>query len=630
MTLATYFPTATAQLPAVDKGYAVPKDTDVRAVATKAVDDLASAAEKADANAFAALFDATGFWRDVLAFTRDLRAFPADKIKEVAEDVLAPNSPRNFTILSTSDVGGEDPVLETPFPDFSWIRVHFDFETSVGHASGLLRLVYNERVGAWKIYTLYTSLDDIHGWPQRLGQHRILGRHNDHLTYAERRAEESEFKDSDPDVLVIGAGHNGLSVAAVLQSYGLSALAIDREDQIGDNWRNRYSSLSLHDPVHTNHLSFMNFPKTWPTFTPAGKLANWLEQYADALELNVWLRSTLDPNRTRWNESNGKWEVTVVRTLADGSKEERPLSVSHIVMSTGLLGGKPKLPPPFPGQDSFTGTIAHSSAHSGGAAWAGKRALVVGAATSGHDIAFDLVNNGAEVTMLQRTPTFIMSIKNGRASLEGGIFNEANVERFGIETLDRIANSFPRAVVKELHKRTISWLADVDSELLDGLKKAGFKTTPGPEGAGWLFLGCKKGGGYYFSTGASEQIANGKIKVQQGEIASMGPGKVVKFTDGTEAEYDLVVLATGYTGFPDSVRELLGEHAASQLGQVWGMDDEGELYGVARPAGIPNVFFNIANLGSSRTFSKIIAVQVLGQREGVWSEPYKRGEDTRE
>lgn len=85
MTLATYFPTATAQLPTVERGYAVPADTDVKAVATRAVADLATAADKADADAFAALFDVSGFWRDVLAFTRDLRAFPADKVKEVAE-----------------------------------------------------------------------------------------------------------------------------------------------------------------------------------------------------------------------------------------------------------------------------------------------------------------------------------------------------------------------------------------------------------------------------------------------------------------------------------------------------------------------------------------------------------------
>ncbi|TXT04290.1 hypothetical protein VHUM_04177 [Vanrija humicola] len=619
MTLAQFFPADTARLPTTDQGYAVPQDTDVREVAVAAVKELAGAAEKADAAGVAALFDETGFWRDVLAFTRDLRNFAADKVEEVAK------APRDFTILSTADVGGQDPVLETPFPDLSWIKVHFEFDTTLGHASGVLRLVYNERLGVWKIFNLYTSLEDIKGWPQQLGQHRVAGRHNDHMTYAERRAEEIEFKDADPDVLVVGAGHNGLSSAAVLQSYGLSVLTIDREECIGDNWRKRYSSLSLHDPVHTNHLSFMNFPKTWPTWTPAGKLANWLEQYVDALDLNVWLQSTLDPARTRFNEGNGKWDVTVVRTLPDGTKQDRHLSVSHIVLATGMMGGKPKLPPPFPGQDSFTGTTVHSSAHQGGAKWAGKRALVVGAATSGHDIAFDLVNNGAKVTILQRTPTFIMSIKNGRASLEGGIYNETNVETLGIETLDRIGGSFPKPVVKELHKRTTSWLSDVDSELLAGLKQAGFKTYPGPDGTGWLFLGCNRGGGYYFSTGASEQIINGKISVQQGEIASMGPGTTVKFTDGTEGEYDLVVFSTGYTGFQDSLRELLGEPAASQVGKVWGMDDEGELYGIARPTGIPNVFFNIGNLSSSRSFSKIIAVQVVGQREGVWSEPCKWG-----
>lgn len=42
-----------------------------------------------------------------------------------------------------------------------------------------------------------------------------------------------------------------------------------------DNWRLRYKSLSLHDPVYANHLAYMPFPANWPIFTPAGKLANW-------------------------------------------------------------------------------------------------------------------------------------------------------------------------------------------------------------------------------------------------------------------------------------------------------------------------------------------------------------------
>lgn len=160
-------------------------------------------------------------------------------------------------------------------------------------------------------------------------------------------------------------------------------------------------------------MPFMPFPDNWPKFMPAGKLANWLESYAEAMECNVWLKSTLDPARTKWDAAANKWNVVVLRTKADGSVEERPMSVGHIVLATGLAGGKAKMPPPFKGQEQWAGSIVHSSKHAGGDAWTGKKALVVGACTSAHDISADLVNKGVKTTMLQRSPTFIMSIKNG-------------------------------------------------------------------------------------------------------------------------------------------------------------------------------------------------------------------------
>lgn len=213
--------------------------------------------------------------------------------------------------------------------------------------------------------------------------------------------------------MTVGAGHNGLTVAAQCKAFGLDSLVIDKEKRIGDNWRLRYSSLSLHDPVHTNHLPFMPFPSSWPQFTPAGKLANWLESYTDALDLDVWTQATTDPARTKFNPKTGKWDVTVLRTMPDGTVRERLMHVQHVVMATGLSGGSMRMPPPVPGQDEWEGVIVHSSQHPGGASSRGKRVLVVGAATSGHDIAMDLVQNGAETTMLQRSRTFIMSIQNG-------------------------------------------------------------------------------------------------------------------------------------------------------------------------------------------------------------------------
>lgn len=198
----------------------------------------------------------------------------------------------------------------------------------------------------------------------------------------------------------------------MLRSFGIDSLVVDKFERVGDNWRKRYASLSLHDPVYTDHMPLMNYPPNWPVFMQAGKLANWLEAYAEAQEVNIWLKSTVDPAKTRFNEATQEWEVTVLRDV-NGKVVPRQMKVSHVIMATGLVGGKARMPPPFPGQDKWGGTIVHSSQHKGGKDWRGKRALVVGACTSGHDISVDLVNNGVDTTMLQRSPTFIMSIEKG-------------------------------------------------------------------------------------------------------------------------------------------------------------------------------------------------------------------------
>lgn len=280
-------------------------------------------------------------------------------------------------------------------------------------------------------------------------------------------------------------------------------------------------SLSLHDPVSANHLPFIPFPATWPLYTPAGKLANFLESYVEILELNVWSQATVDPSRTKFNASTNSWDVTIVRTLSDGSRVTRQFTVSHIVMATGLGGGQPKMPAPFPGQYEWDGVAVHSSKHATGADWKGKRALVVGACTSGHDvstiralvqpsrdsadyaqIAVDFAQNGVDVTMLQRTPTFVMSVDKGQAlmgqystqpsqdpgapSLTSTVSGLYNDKMPSAEYQDLLGESNPKFVVKLFHKRLIELLKVQDADLLEGLKKRNFKTWSGPENSGFI------------------------------------------------------------------------------------------------------------------------------------------------
>jgi cation diffusion facilitator CzcD-associated flavoprotein CzcO len=93
--------------------------------------------------------------------------------------------------------------------------------------------------------------------------------------------------------LIAGAGQGGLTAAARLKMLGVDALIVDSEVRIGDNWRQRYHQLVLHDPVWYDHMPYVSFPPHWPIFTPKDKLAEFLELYAKLLELNVWTETNL-------------------------------------------------------------------------------------------------------------------------------------------------------------------------------------------------------------------------------------------------------------------------------------------------------------------------------------------------
>ena len=67
--------------------------------------------------------------------------------------------------------------------------------------------------------------------------------------WLEDRKQELEFAISEPAVVVIGAGHCGLEMAARLQYLGVPTLVVDKHPRVGDSWRVRYDALALHDPI---------------------------------------------------------------------------------------------------------------------------------------------------------------------------------------------------------------------------------------------------------------------------------------------------------------------------------------------------------------------------------------------
>ncbi|KAH7925619.1 FAD/NAD(P)-binding domain-containing protein [Leucogyrophana mollusca] len=592
---------ATHQLPTLGRlGVADPTDVSALDVAKAWFEGFSSAVKSKDTTSIVDLFLEDGFWKDVLALTWDFRSIGGKTdIKRLLDARLAVTG---ISALKLSSEPTSAPVLQKPYPDLALVRFCFEFETNYGKGTGVCYLVPFAG-GNWKAYTLFTCLDSLNDFPEKVGA--LRNPTADHGTWEERVRQQAEFPNNDPTVIVIGAGHTGLEIAARLKYIGVPTLVIDRKPRVGDSWRDRYKALCLHDTIWYNQTPYLQFPTTWPVYSPAPKLADWLEGYAKFLELNVWTASTI--TKTAWDEKTKTWTVEISR----GGHGTRVLSVKHLVFATGF-GGRAVLPD-IPGKADYKGTAVHSSEFTSAANYIGKKAIVVGACNSGHDIAQDFHNHGVDITMYQRSSTFVVSVKAVAAML-GAFYQEG----FPTDLADVLNTSLPNAVVRQLHKRMVPDVANTtDKEILDGLAKVGFKTNLGPYEAGIIPLLYERAGGYYMDTGTSKHIINGTIKIKNGSSIEQFTEKGLKFADGTELHADVIVFATGYGDPRDSMREVCGPEVAAKVGQVWGMDDEGQVPGVWRDCGHEGLWFGIGNLALSRFHSLHLAMQIKAIEEGI-------------
>lgn len=238
---------ANAGLPTFEKLGVTPPHSTTNAVdvAVHWLDAFSSYIAAGDTDKLLSLFVADAYWRDLLALTWDFRTFVGrDKIKAFVHERLKSYTLSSFKLSTDPSM---TPVVSRPYPDVAWIQFMFSFNVaSVGNASGLVRLV-PQPDGVWRCHCLLTDLEELEGFPELIGPHRDV--EPNHGLWESERAKERAFEDSDPTVLIVGAGQAGLMVAARLKCLGIKSLIIDKNGRVGDNWRNRYDALCLQDPV---------------------------------------------------------------------------------------------------------------------------------------------------------------------------------------------------------------------------------------------------------------------------------------------------------------------------------------------------------------------------------------------
>ena len=310
-------------------------------------------------------------------------------------------------------------------------------------------------------------------------------------------------------VAVIGAGAGGLSAARHLLAAGHQVVVYESGSRIGGLWvydndngmSAAYESLHINSEPSVTHYKGFPFPEGTPLFPSHREIAAYLESFADAFAIRERIRfncpvESVDP----LEGAPGRGWVVTVR----GGESSQ---FDDVVVATGHQGTPSH--PDFTAD--FSGEYLHSHSYRNAERFASKRVLVVGVGNSGLDIAADVCTVAAKTYVSARSPVLIMPrMVLGVPSAR--IIGKLN-KPFVPWVVQRAAM---RAISRVFHGRMEQW----------GLRTPATRTHPASNAT---FMA---------------HVAYRKIDIRPG-IRSVD-GSVVTFTDGTSAEVDTVIAATGY------------------------------------------------------------------------------------
>ena len=563
-----------------------------------------AALERGDTTGAAALFHEESYWRDLVTFTWNIKTMEGrEAICTMLEARCSDTAPTRWQPEGDATEAG------------GLVEARLTFETAVARGTGHLRL----RDG--KCWTLLTAMHELKGFEEQQGFTRPLGvqhgAHKDRVTWLQRRQhEEADLGcGTQPYVVIIGGGQGGIGLGARLRQLHVPTIIVERNPRAGDSWRNRYDSLTLHDPVWFDHMPYIPFPAHWPVYTPKDQMGDWLEMYTKLMDLNYWGGAACVG--AVYDEAAREWAVTVEREGA--TVVLRP---KELVLATGM-SGLPSIPA-IPGADTFEGDLYHSSAYRAGEAYRGKRCVVLGSNNSAHDICHDLWEHDADVTMIQRSPTTVVRSSTTRS---GSNYSEAAAAA-GVTTeiADLLTAAMPYRLMPVAAIEATKRLRAADADFYARLEAAEFLIDFGEDESGLGMKYHRRGSGYYIDVGASDLIISGAIKLRSSvTIESIHPRSVL-LSDGTELPADLIVYATGYGSMNGWAAELISQEVADRAGKVWGIGSdtaydpgpwEGEQRNMWKPTQQPGLWFHGGNLAQSRSYSRYLALQLKARLEGL-------------
>jgi cation diffusion facilitator CzcD-associated flavoprotein CzcO len=305
---------------------------------------------------------------------------------------------------------------------------------------------------------------------------------------------------------VIGAGPSGLAAARALQKRGIGVDGYEASHDVGGLWDISNPRSTMYESAHLissrTTTEFADFPMRSTVDYPGHRvLHEYFRDYTEHFDLRPLFR--FDTRVTRLEPRDGGWDLTAL-----GPDGEQTRWYAGVVLANGTLA-KPNIPS-FPG--TFTGELLHTSAYKSASQLTGKRVLLIGAGNSGCDIAVDAVHHAVSVDM---------SVRRGYYFVPRYLFGKPS------DTLNQ-GKPLPARIKQALDSRVLR--AFTGDPVRFGFPKPDYRIYESHPIVNTLIL---------------NHLGQGDLRVRAD--VERFDGDTVHFRDGTSGEYDLVLLATGYT-----------------------------------------------------------------------------------
>ena len=210
------------------------------------------------------------------------------------------------------------------------------------------------------------------------------------------------------DVLIVGAGISGIGAGCHLQkrSPGRSYAILEGRADIGGTWDLfRYPGIRSDSDMYTLGYSFR--PWTQPKAIADGPaILDYLKDTAKTYGIDKRIRLGHRVKSAAWSSQDARWTVEAER---GPQREPVRFTCNFLFMCSGYYNYAAGYTPQFPGTESFAGRIVHPQQWTQDIEYANKRVVVIGSGATAVTIVPEMAKTASHVTMLQRSPTYVIS-----------------------------------------------------------------------------------------------------------------------------------------------------------------------------------------------------------------------------